>query len=93
MTGYCFIRLCHLASTIHYRDTNSMRVLRFRELLDVVREYDNCINLSRAATNYINLGGNEPVSSRPPKGRVQKFMLGKLVDFSIKWVGGVSLVH
>ena len=27
------------------------------------------------------------------KGRVQKFMLGKLVDFSIKWVGGVSLVH
>ena len=26
-------------------------------------------------------------------GRVQKFMLGKLVDFSIKWVGGVSLVH
>ena len=27
------------------------------------------------------------------KGRVQKFMLGKLVDFSIKWVGGVLLVH
>ena len=23
------------------------------------------------------------------KGRVQKLMLGKLVDFSIKWVGGV----
>ena len=27
------------------------------------------------------------------KGRVQKFMLGELVDFSIKWVGGVPLVH
>ena len=27
------------------------------------------------------------------KGRVQKFMLGKLVGFSIKWVGGVPLVH
>ena len=27
------------------------------------------------------------------KGMVQKFMLGKLVDFSIKWVGGVPLVH
>ena len=27
------------------------------------------------------------------KGRVQKFMLGKLMDFSIKWVGGVPLVH
>ena len=27
------------------------------------------------------------------KERVQKFMLGKLVDFSIKWVGGVPLVH
>ena len=27
------------------------------------------------------------------KGRVKKFMLGKLVDFSIKWVGGVPIVH
>ena len=27
------------------------------------------------------------------KGRVKKIMLGKLVDFSIKWVGGVPLVH
>ena len=54
MTGYCFIRLCHLASTIYCRDTNSMRVLRFRELLDVV-------------TNHVNLGGAEPLSSRPPK--------------------------
>ena len=26
-------------------------------------------------------------------GGVQKLMLGKLVDFSIKWVGGVPLVH
>ena len=40
-----------------------------------------------------------PQQPRPDtaKGRVQKFMLGKLVDFSIKWVcggvSGVSLVH
>ena len=27
------------------------------------------------------------------KGGFQKFMFGKLVDFSIKWVGGVPLVH
>ena len=67
MTGFCFIRLCHLASTIYCRDTNSMRVLRFRELLDVVRENENCINLSRATTNHVNLGGAEPLSSRPPK--------------------------
>ena len=26
-------------------------------------------------------------------GRVQKFVRGKLVDFPIKWVGGVPLVH
>ena len=67
MTGYCFIRLCHLASTINYRDSNSMRILRFRELLDVVREYENCVNLSRATTNHLNLAGEEPLSSRPPK--------------------------
>ena len=27
------------------------------------------------------------------KGRVQKFLLNRLVDFFIKWVGGVPLVH
>ena len=27
------------------------------------------------------------------KVRLKKFMFGKLVDISIKWVGGVSLVH
>ena len=27
------------------------------------------------------------------KEMVQKFMLGKLVDFSIRWVDGVLLVH
>ena len=27
------------------------------------------------------------------KGRFQKFLLGKLVDFSIEWVDGVPLVH
>ena len=27
------------------------------------------------------------------KGRVQKFLLNRLVEFSIKWVGGVPLVH
>ena len=27
------------------------------------------------------------------KGRVQKFLISKLVDFSIKWVGGVPLVN
>ena len=27
------------------------------------------------------------------KGGVQKFLLNRLVDFSIKWVGGVPLVH
>ena len=27
------------------------------------------------------------------KGRVQKFLLNRLVDFLIKWVGGVPLVH
>ena len=39
--------------------------------------------------------GHELVQSylleQPAQGRVQKLMLGKLVDFSIKWVGGVSL--
>ena len=37
----------------------------------------------------VSLVENQSVS----QGRVKKFMLGKLVDFSIKWVGGVSLVH
>ena len=31
--------------------------------------------------------------ARLSQGRVQKFLLNRLVDFSIKWVGGVPLVH
>ena len=36
---------------------------------------------------------NQPMMLPNGKGRVQKYMLGKLVDFSIKWVNGVPLVH
>ena len=38
-----------------------------------------------------DLGGN--MEQLVSEGRFQKFMLGKLVDFSVKWVGGVLLVH
>ena len=31
--------------------------------------------------------------SKLPQGRVKKFLLNRLVDFSIKWVGGLLLVH
>ena len=33
------------------------------------------------------------LTSLEPKGRVKKFLLNRLVEFSIKWVGGVPLVH
>ena len=67
MAGFCFVRLAHLASSLGYLNTNQARVLRFVELLEVVREHDNCVNISRAAISHVNLGGEEPVSSRPPK--------------------------
>ena len=46
----------------------------------------------------LRVGGVEDVDShggvaQHTEGRVQKLILGKLVDFSIKRAGGVSLVH
>ena len=66
LAGFCFIRTCHLAATISYLDIKRMRVLAFHELLTIVAEYENHINLSRAVTHYINLGGQDPETVRPP---------------------------
>ena len=46
----------------------------------------------------LRVGGVEDVDShggvaQHTEGRVQKLILGKLVDFSIKWVDEVPLVH
>ena len=40
-----------------------------------------------------NLFQNSKQTNVNIKGRFQKFMLGKLEDFSLKWVDGVPLVH
>ena len=42
---------------------------------------------------HLRLANTDILVGVKTEGRVQKFMLGKLVDFSIKWVGGVLLVH
>ena len=47
-----------------------------------VRKEEPAVCSDRTVTSHLS-----------PKGRLQKFMLGKLVDFSIKWAGGVLLVH
>jgi len=65
LAGFCFVRIGHLAATISYMDIKKMRVLAFREKLDILAEYCNCINIGRAVTNHVNLGGQEPDTDRP----------------------------
>ena len=67
---YFFIFSLHLAATVSYLDIKRMRVLAFHELLQVASEHENLINLARAVTHHINLGGEEPQSGRPPLLRV-----------------------
>ena len=43
-----------------------------------------------STTNSLKSAQSSPVIA---KGRFKKFLLGKLVDFSLKWVDGVPLVH
>ena len=43
-----------------------------------------------STTNSLKSAQSSPVRAR---GRFQKFVLGKLVAFSLKWVDGVPLVH
>ena len=66
LAGFCFIRSLHLAATVSYLDIKRMRVLAFHELLRVASEHQNHINLARAVTHHVNLGGEEPPSGRPP---------------------------
>ena len=65
IAGFCFVRIGHLAATINYLDIKKMRVLGFNEKLEILSEYSNCINIGRAVTNHVNLGGEEPVTDRP----------------------------
>ena len=57
------------------------------EVLLTGGEHEVCQVCGRAVTSQLSW------TDLTYKGGVQKFMLNRLVDFSIKWVGGVSLVH
>lgn len=65
LAGYCFVRIGHLAATISYMDIKKMRVLGFSEKLQILSEFRNCVNIGRAVTNHVNLGGEEPTPDRP----------------------------
>jgi len=65
LAGFCFVRIAHLAATISHLDIKRMRVLSFPELLAVLADYENRINVGRANTNHLNLGGPEPECVRP----------------------------
>ena len=77
LAGFCFIKIGHLAATISYMDIKKMRVLAFREKLDILEEYCNCVNIARAVTNHVNLGGIEPDTNRP-KWLYVKSKMGRL---------------
>ena len=57
--------------------------------------YNNAAPFFSVANNQIVMKTIEGVAieSFITKGGVQKFLLNRLVDFVIKWVGGVPLVH
>ncbi|KAL3269162.1 hypothetical protein HHI36_008245 [Cryptolaemus montrouzieri] len=61
--GYIFIRLAFLK--IHENHPKT-KVFMPVELLNGVEEYKNCLNVIRGSINHINLGGEDPETTRPP---------------------------
>lgn len=65
LTGFCFIKIAHLAASLDYLQLNQMRPLSFREHLGVLQDHQNLVNIQRAVVNHVNLAGEDPASLRP----------------------------
>jgi len=65
LTGFCFIKIAHLAASLEYLQLNQMRPLFWREHLAVLHDHQNLVNIQRAVVNHVNLGGDDPPSQRP----------------------------
>ncbi|XP_020708976.2 pre-piRNA 3'-exonuclease trimmer-like isoform X2 [Athalia rosae] len=63
--GYCFIKMAHIFAVSRYGGSVELRALSNIEILSGPREYVNKVNLMRASTHHLNLGGPEPRSERP----------------------------
>ncbi|KAK8378113.1 hypothetical protein O3P69_018821 [Scylla paramamosain] len=66
LTGFCFLRMCHLSAMVQLPQMQHHRPLSPREHLSTLRQYANKIHLQRSAVPFMSLDGTDPRSKRPP---------------------------
>lgn len=66
LTGYVFIRMAHFLAAKDIK-SDDMKPSRFKELVEAVRDFKNCANLSRAATRFVNIEGDDPRIELPER--------------------------
>ncbi|XP_045122317.1 LOW QUALITY PROTEIN: pre-piRNA 3'-exonuclease trimmer-like [Portunus trituberculatus] len=66
LTGFCFLRMCHLAAMVQLHQTQHQRPLSPREHLSTLRPYANKMHLQRSAVPFMSLAGADPRTKRPP---------------------------
>ncbi|XP_059149454.1 poly(A)-specific ribonuclease PNLDC1-like isoform X2 [Physella acuta] len=80
LCGCVFLRLSHF---LHYRNIDAMDAAPciFKDYLQSLKKYKNCINIIRAMVNHIRLDGEEPPCQRPPLIHVESILPGgKLIS-------------
>uniref|UniRef100_A0A0V0GB39 Putative polya-specific ribonuclease parn-like domain-containing protein 1 n=1 Tax=Triatoma dimidiata TaxID=72491 RepID=A0A0V0GB39_TRIDM len=92
-TGYCFIKLGYYLMSLQ-NSYGSMTIITFKECLNSLSFLANKISLARAKIPYVNLSGNDPVSTRPPVLHV-RWKSGKPIERSeiAKLFNKYGLIH
>lgn len=64
-SGYIFIRLTHIFATKRYGQSLNSKQFTHTELMNSVKSFANCVNITRGNTSYLRFDGPEPKSTRP----------------------------
>ncbi|RZF45574.1 hypothetical protein LSTR_LSTR010975 [Laodelphax striatellus] len=81
VTGYCFIKMGHYFAAFKYGPDSIKRPLSSAEHIQGVSEFKCRVNVIRASINHINLGGDDPATTRP-QALVIKHRKNKKIDMS-----------
>ena len=63
--GYIFIKIAHVFSVKKFGEGLEQRPVTHSELMSSVRDFANCINITRGNEIYSKLDGLDPLSTRP----------------------------
>ncbi|KAK2580021.1 hypothetical protein KPH14_012310 [Odynerus spinipes] len=65
LTGHIFLKMAHIFAAKKYGGGMEYKILTNTEAMSAVKDYINCINISRANALYLRLDGSDPETGKP----------------------------